>query len=62
MAADWHGWRTISKRRWSCGTMQLWAAARQSVSESTLPPLHKAYLNIFFFGVRMLADYSLSTR
>jgi hypothetical protein len=32
------------------------------VSESTLPPLHKAYLNIFFFGVRMLADYSLSTR
>ena len=26
--------------------MQLWAAARQSVSESSLPPLHKAYLNV----------------
>ena len=50
------------QRRWSCGPMQLWAAARQSVSESTLPPLHKAYLNIFFFGVRMLTEYSLSTR
>lgn len=50
------------QRRWSCGPMQLWAAARQSVSESTLPPLHKAYLNIFFFGVRMLAEYSKSTR
>ena len=71
-----------AQRRWSCGPMQLWAAARQSVTESNLPappagdercvlitlrddglsplptfgqPLHKAYLNIFFFGVRMLA-------
>jgi len=48
------------QRRWSCGPMQLWAAARQSVTESTLPPLHKAYLNIFFFGVRMLATNVIS--
>lgn len=30
------------------------------VHESTLPPLHKAYLNIFFFGVRMLATNVIS--
>ena len=48
------------QRRWSSGPMQLWAAARQSVIESSLPPLHKAYLNIFFFGVRMLATNVIS--
>ena len=40
--------------------MQLWAAARQSVSDSTLPLLHKTYLNLFFFGVRMLATNVIS--
>jgi beta-mannan synthase len=48
------------QRRWSCGPMQLWAAARQSVSDSTLPLLHKTYLNLFFFGVRMLATNVIS--
>ena len=40
--------------------MQLWAAARLSVSESALPQLHKTYLNLFFFGVRMLATNVIS--
>merc|ERR1719203_1420175 len=40
--------------------MQLWAAARQTVTDSSLPLLHKAYLNIFFFGVRMLATNVIS--
>ena len=35
-------------------------AARQSVGESALPLLHKSYLNIFFFGVRMLATNVIS--
>ena len=48
------------QRRWSCGPMQLWAAARQSVTDSSLPAFHKAYLNIFFFGVRMLATNVIS--
>lgn len=57
--SDYKAYRK-QQRRWSCGPMQLWAAARQSVSESSLPPLHKAYLNIFFFGVRMLATNVIS--
>ena len=57
--SDYKAYRK-QQRRWSCGPMQLWAAARQSVSESALPPLHKAYLNIFFFGVRMLATNVIS--
>ena len=40
--------------------MQLWAAARVAVAESSLPLLHKSYLNIFFFGVRMLATNVIS--
>ena len=57
--SDYKAYRK-QQRRWSCGPMQLWAAARQSVSDSALPPLHKAYLNIFFFGVRMLATNVIS--
>jgi len=57
--SDYKAYRK-QQRRWSCGPMQLWAAARQSVNESTLPPFHKAYLNIFFFGVRMLATNVIS--
>ena len=30
------------------------------VGDSTLPLLHKSYLNIFFFGVRMLATNVIS--
>ena len=52
--SDYKAYRK-QQRRWSCGPMQLWAAARVAVAESTLPALHKSYLNIFFFGVRMLA-------
>jgi len=57
--SDYKAYRK-QQRRWSCGPMQLWAAARQSVTESSLPPFHKAYLNIFFFGVRMLATNVIS--
>ena len=57
--SDYKAYRK-QQRRWSCGPMQLWAAARLSVSESTLPLLHKSYLNIFFFGVRMLATNVIS--
>ena len=57
--SDYKAYRK-QQRRWSCGPMQLWAAARLSVTESTLPLLHKSYLNIFFFGVRMLATNVIS--
>jgi len=57
--SDYKAYRK-QQRRWSCGPMQLWAAARESVGASALPPLHKAYLNIFFFGVRMLATNVIS--
>lgn len=57
--SDYKAYRK-QQRRWSCGPMQLWAAARHSVAESRLPTLHKAYLNIFFFGVRMLATNVIS--
>ena len=113
--SDYKAYRK-QQRRWSCGPMQLWAAARQSVrrstlqprcnhraggcdpmhpgcnpmhpgcvtpmhpgydpyacrwvtatpyihtqvGDSTLPLLHKSYLNIFFFGVRMLATNVIS--
>lgn len=57
--SDYKAYRK-QQRRWSCGPMQLWAAAREQVLASTLPPLHKAYLNIFFFGARMLATNIIS--
>ena len=57
--SDYKAYRK-QQRRWSCGPMQLWAAARVAVGESTLPSLHKSYLNIFFFGVRMLATNVIS--
>lgn len=57
--SDYKAYRK-QQRRWSCGPMQLWAAARVAVAESSLPPLHKSYLNIFFFGVRMLATNVIS--
>lgn len=57
--ADYKAYRK-QQRRWSCGPMQLWVATRQTVKQSCLPPLQKAYLNIFFFGVRMLATNVVS--
>ena len=35
--SDYKAYRK-QQRRWSCGPMQLWAAARQSVRRSTLQP------------------------
>jgi len=57
--SDYKAYRK-QQRRWSCGPMQLWAAAREQVLQSSLPPLQKAYLNIFFFGARMLATNVIS--
>eukprot|EP00958_Prasinococcus_capsulatus_P004003 scaffold375_cov378-Prasinococcus_capsulatus_cf.AAC.8 len=48
------------QHRWSCGPMQLWRKAMNSVWNSKIPFVQKLYLNIFFFGTRLFATHIVS--